>query len=146
MSPGLVATGVIALALLVVALIMAGTLGVYRRRVRAAGRLAGPGASAAPCVDPANPRAWRALVIDGAGIHLRRTSGHEVNAWPWSTISDAGTGPVRPFAAAIAHQGLHLGLTDGSSVEFLFPSRSTLRYPPEVLDRVMQELARYGKC
>jgi hypothetical protein len=35
---------------------------------------------------------------------------------------------------------------DGSSVELLFPSRSTLRYPPEILQRGTQELARYGKC
>lgn len=38
-----------------------------------------------------------------------------------------------------------VALTDGSSADFLFPSRTTLRYPPERLNRVMRELARYGK-
>jgi hypothetical protein len=145
MSPGQIAVGTVVLALVVVALVVAGTLAWYRRWVGSAARLAGPGAWVAACVDPTNPRAWRALVIDGAGVHLWRTGGREVNAWPWPTISGAVAGPVRPFASAIAHEGLRLGLTDGSSVEFLFPSHSTLRYPPELLQRARQELARYGK-
>jgi hypothetical protein len=113
--------------------------------VRRAAQLAGPGSWAAGCVEPANPRAWRVLVIDGAGVHLWRTSGHEVKAWAWPTITRAAPGPVRPFGSLVTHQGVHLVLIDGSSVEFLFPLRSPLRDPPELLQRAMQELARYGK-
>jgi hypothetical protein len=141
----LVAVGIVVLALAVVALVMAVALAWYRRRVGSAARLAGPGGWAAACVDPTNPRAWRVLGIDGDGVRLWRTSGREEHAWAWPTISGAATGPVRPVASAIAHQGLRIALTDGSSVEFLLPSRSTFRYPPELLARAMQELARYGK-
>jgi hypothetical protein len=129
----------------VVALVLVTAPRLYWSRVRRAAQLAGPGAWVTGCVDPTNPRAWRALVIDGAGVHLWRTSGRELNSWAWPTISGATTGPVRPFGSVVTHQGVHLFLADGSSVELLFPSRSTLRYPPEILARVMQELARYGK-
>jgi len=140
-----VLVGIVVLALVVVALVLAGTAGWYRRRVAHAAHLAGPGSWAAACVDPTDPRAWRVLVIDGVGVHLRRTSGREVQTWPWSTIASATGGPVRPVASAIAHRGLHLALADGSSRAFLFPSRSTLRYPPELLESAMRELVRYGK-
>jgi hypothetical protein len=145
MSPALIAVGIMLLAAAVVALVMVGTGAWYRRRVGSAARLAGPGAWVAACVDPTDPRAWRALVIDGTGVHLWRTGGREEHVWPWPAISGAGRGAVRPIASAVAHQGLSLRLTDGSSVQFLFPSRSTLRYPPELLARAVQELARYGK-
>ena len=140
--------GVVGLLLLtgaVVGIVGFGASAWYRVRVAHAAGLAGPGAWASACVHPTEPRAWRVLVIDWDGVHLRRTSGREVRTWPWSTITHATTGPVRPVASAVAHQGLHLALADGSSAEFLFPSRSTLRYPPELLTDAMGQLARYGK-
>ena len=142
----LVGVGFVVLALVVVALVLAGTVAWYRRRVGHAAHLAGPGSWAAACVDPTDPRAWRVLVIDGVGVHLRGTSGREVQTWPWSAISSATAGPVRPVASAVSHRGLHLTLADASSAEFLFPSRSTLRYPPELLESAMRELVRYGRA
>ena len=139
-----VLVGVLPLAVVALVLITAPRL--YWSRVRRAALLAGPGAWVTGCLDPTNPRARRVLVIDGAGVHLWRTSGRELNVWAWPTITSAAPGPVRPFASVITYQGVHLDLADGSSVEFLFPSRSTLRYPPEPLRRALQELARYGKC
>jgi hypothetical protein len=117
----MVEVGVVVLACAVVALVLAGATAAYRRKVA------------------------HAADLDGDGVHLRRTSGRDVRTWPWSTITRATAGPVRPVASAVAHQGLHLALADGSSAEFLFPSRSTLRYPPELLASAMGELARYGK-
>jgi hypothetical protein len=137
-----VATVLFALLLLLVP----GGLALYWRRVGRVARLAGPGSWATACVDPQDPQTWRALVLDDAGVHLRRTNGRDERAWPWPTIAGASTGPVRPFGSAVAHQGVRLDLTAGSSVEFLLPSRSTLRYPPDLLQRAMQELARHGKC
>jgi hypothetical protein len=141
----MVAVGIVVLAFAVVALVLVGATAWYRRRVAHAAVLAGSGAWTSACVDPTDPRAWRVLVIDGAGVHLRRTDGGEVQAWAWPTINSATTGPVRPVASAVTHRGLHLALADGSSAEFLFPSRSTFRYPPELLEEAMQELGRYGK-
>lgn len=134
------------LPLVVVALVLVIAPRLYWSRVRRAAQLAGPGGWVTGCLDPTNPRARRVLVIDGAGVHLWRTSGRELTGWAWPTITRAAPGPVRPFGSLVAHQGVHLALVDGSSVELLFPSRSTLRYPPEILQRAMQELARYGKC
>jgi hypothetical protein len=133
------------LAVVLAFVVLAGSLAFYWRRQGRIRRLAGAGSWATACVDPTNPRAWRALVIDGAGLHLERSNGREENSWTWSTIRRATTGPVRPIASAVPHTGLQVMLTDGTAVEFLFPSRSTLRYPSELLQRVMQEMARYGK-
>jgi hypothetical protein len=134
------------LPLVVVALVLVTAPRWYWSRVGRAARLAGPGAWATGCLDPTNPRARRVLVVDGAGVHLWRTSGRELNVWAWPTITHAATGPVRPFGSLVTYQGVHLALVDGSAVELLFPSRSTLRYPHEPLQRAMRELARYGKC
>jgi len=135
--------GVIPLAVVALTLVTAPRL--YWRRVARAAQLAGPGAWVTGCLDPTNPRARRVLVVDGAGVHLWRTSGRELKVWAWPTIAHAARGPVRPFSSLITYQGAHLSLVDGSSVEFLFPSGSTLRYPPEPLADAMRELARYGK-
>jgi hypothetical protein len=132
-------------ALLFAALVVPVGLALYRRRIDRVARLAGPGTWATACVDPRNPQAWRALVMDGAGVHLRRTNGREDKWWAWSAIAGASTGPVRAFGAVISHQGVQLQLTDGATVSLLLPSRSTLRYPPELLERALQELARHGK-
>jgi hypothetical protein len=142
----LIALGIVAVAFAVLGIVVVLATAWYRRRVAHAAGLAGPGAWTAACVDPTDPRAWRVLVIDADGVHLRRTSGRDLRTWPWPTITQASTGPVRSVASAVAHRGLHLGLSDGSSVEFLLPSRSTLRYPPELLADAMRELARYGKA
>ena len=142
----LIAAGMVAVAFAVVGLTLVGATSWYRRRVAHAAGLAGPGAWTTACVDPTDPRAWRVLVIDADGVHLRRTGGPDVRAWPWPTIAAVSTAPVRPVASAVAHRGLRLGLSDGSAVEFLLPSRSTLRYPPQLLADAMRELARYGKA
>jgi hypothetical protein len=142
----MVAVGIVVLSSAVVGLVLVAAVAWYRHRVGRAARLAGPGSWASACVDPANPRAWRVLVIDGGGVHLRRTDGRDVRTWAWQAITRATTGPVRPVASAVTHQGLHLVLDDGASAQFLFPSRSTLRYPVEILGGAMRELARYGKA
>lgn len=136
---------VVALALTLTVVVFAGTIALYWRRQRRIRRFAGPTSWATACVDPRNPRAWRALVIDVVGVHLKRSSGREEKSWTWSMISGATPRPVRPIASAVQHSGLQITMTDGTAVEFLFPSRSTLRYPPELLQRVLRELARYGK-
>ena len=141
-----VAVGVAVLAFSVVAIVLVGAIAWYRRRVAHAAGLAGPGAWTAACVDPSDPRAWRVLVIDADGVHLRRTSGRDVRTWPWPAITAASAAPVRPVASVVSHRGLHLALADGSSADFLLSSGSTLRYPPEVLADAMRELARYGKA
>ncbi|MCW2506877.1 MAG: hypothetical protein JWP68_25 [Modestobacter sp.] len=136
---------VVVAALLFAALVVPVGLAVYRRRVDRVVRLAGPGSWATACVDPRTPSAWRVLVLDDVGVHLRRTNGREDRSWPWRSVVRATIGPVRAFAAVVSHQGVCLSLTDGSTVEFLLPSRSTLRYPPDLLQRALQELARHGK-
>jgi hypothetical protein len=141
----MLAVGIVVLSFAVVGLVLAGAVAGYRRRVGRAARLAGPGAWAAACVDPTNPRAWRVLVIDEVGVHLRRTDGRDVRTWAWPTITHASTGPVRPVASAVTHQGLHPALADGASADFLFPSRSTVSYPSALLAGAMREPARYGK-
>ncbi len=133
------------LAMALTFVVLAGSLALYWRRQGRIRRLAGPDGWATACVDPNNPRAWRALVIDAAGLHLEKSNGREENSWTWSTIQRATTGPVRPLASAVSHTGLHVALNNGTSVEFLFPSHSTLRYPPELLQRVLHEMGRYGK-
>lgn len=136
---------VFAIALTLTVVVFAGTIAFYWRRQGRIQRLAGPTSWATACVDPKNPRAWRALVIDAVGVHLRRSSGRDEKSWTWPMIMGATQRPVRPTASAVQHNGLQITMTDGTAVEFLFPSRSTLRYPPELLQRVLRELARYGK-
>jgi hypothetical protein len=66
---------------------------------------------------------------------------HDVVAqWPWGQIVEAVEGPVRPFEALVSHQGLILQLADGSTASFLFPSRSTMRYPAELLDEALRQV------
>lgn len=68
---------------------------------------------------------------------------HKVVAqWPWSQIVEVVEGPVRPFEALISHNGLILYLADGHTMSFLFPSRSTMRYPAERLDEALNQFRR----
>lgn len=93
------------------------------------------------CVDPRRPAAPRTLCLEDDGLTLRGARGKVVAQWPWMQIVEAVEGPVRPFNAVVSHQGLILHLTDGSTMGFLFPSRSTLRYPPQRLEEALREVS-----
>lgn len=106
-------------------------------------RHVGPDSWAAACVDPRRPRAWRVLVIDAAGLRLLGVRGGEVRCFPWADVRGAVAADLRTAGAVVSHRGLQVELTDGSTTGFLFPSRTTLRYPAELVDRARYEVARH---
>jgi hypothetical protein len=122
--------------LVVVVLTLVGYKSWVRRR---AGRLA-PGAWSLPCVDPTWPQRWQVFVVDSSGVAMRGGRRRAEQSWGWDQIVGAEPAQVRPAAALIAHRGLALRLTNGQTVELLFPSRTTLRYPPAMVDRAVAEI------
>ena len=95
-------------------------------------------------MDPNRPRAWRVLVVDDTGIHLRRPGGRDARSWAWSEVTGAAADQVRPAGAVVDHGGVcGSGLTDGSSVAFLLPSRSTRRCPAELVDEALRQIGAH---
>lgn len=116
------------------------TLFAYQRWSAGRGRDVPGQAWTTRCVDPQRPDAWRTLCFEPDGLVLRGIKHKVVDRWTWSQIVKAVEGPVRPFGALISHNGLILHLADGNTMSFLFPSRSTMRYPAERLDEALRQV------
>ncbi|MGX7678747.1 hypothetical protein ACSMXN_07595 [Jatrophihabitans sp. DSM 45814] len=128
--------------LALVLLVFLTVIPLYNRRTDRVAKLLPSGAWGHACVDPIEPRRWRVIVVDSNGIRILGRRGQSIRGWGWAQIESATPGPVTTTGALMGHTGLVLGLADGSTVGALLPSRSTFRYPPEVLSEALREIRR----
>ena len=113
---------------------------LYNRKIRRLTQLAAPGARVWACIDPEDPRAWRAVSVDEAGVSILGRKGTVRGPWPYEAIVHVGPGLVP--AGLTQRGGVILRLCSGEGVAFLLPSRSTLSYPAVNVTACVAEICR----
>jgi hypothetical protein len=128
------------LAIAIVAVLCIGLTRFYNSRMSRAVASAPPGAWSSKCVLPATPQAWRAVIVDDAGISIVNARGRSGASWRWDQVDQVRQDSL--LTGLVHHEGLTLTTGTGESVALLFPSRSTLAYPRDLLETAKGEIER----
>ena len=109
-------------------------------RIRAS---SGPDVQAWRVVDPQRSLASQFLLVSPARgwANLVDKRGQRLAEWNGSTFARVEEKPIYPAGSLVAHLGLSLHATDGSAIEMLLPSWTTLTYPARYRDEAMNALA-----
>jgi hypothetical protein len=128
------------LSIAIVALICVGFVWFYNSRLSRAVGSAPSGAWSAKCVLLATPQAWRAVIADDTGLLVVDSRGRTRASWSWDQVAEVRHASL---AIGLVHKdGLSLTTKTGESVSLLFPSRSTMSYPRDLLATAMNEIER----
>ncbi|SOD74466.1 hypothetical protein SAMN05892883_3652 [Jatrophihabitans sp. GAS493] len=97
----------------------------------------------AVCVDARSRYAWRGMLLESSGLRLVTAKGMTVGTLSWRDIAETDVGAVTVANTVVSHVGLILTLKTGRTLQFLFPSPTTMMtYPSGLALRAASEIDR----